>query len=337
MHCASARKPPFPDEVNTLMAKRIVNQVYDFGASWLGISGGDPLRRKDLFEIAEYAKSIGLNVSIISDGRLMDEAVFENIIKNEIRVSISIDGTQANNDLIRGKGAYQSAVSAIERLSRERMLNCLVYTFANVSHSSTNINMEDITHVLDLAAEYNARWVIYHSFIPYSNKKEELRVSPSPQQYEWVFNKLFDLRSKYKGKPEVNVYCPFFARVAKQRGLADFDRWFNNFFLGRCFFGRFMSIAENGDIIPCSYNDTFRFGNLGTKSLKEIWNEIETSEFLSKIRDKDALKGKCGICEYKDICGGCRTAAEFYTGDVLGSDVRCAYIPKIIREQKKLE
>ena len=311
---------------------RIVDQIYDFGASWLGISGGEPLLRKDLFDIIKYAKKVGLNASIITDGHLLDDKAFESIVKNEVRVSVSIDGAEAANDLIRGKGSHAKAISAIERLSGAGLLNCLVYTFANVNGGG-NVNVDDFTHVLDLAAKYNARWVIYHGFIPYSRDENSLKAGPSPQQYEWAFNKLFDLRAKYKGKPEINVYCPFFARIAKQRGLPDFDEWFNHFFLGRCFFGKFMSIAENGDAIPCSFNDAHRFGNVKDKSLKEIWDDLQASEFFSKARDKSNLKGKCGVCEYREICGGCRTAAEFYTGDVFESDPRCAYIPKVLREK----
>jgi radical SAM protein with 4Fe4S-binding SPASM domain len=333
VHCASAGKPSFPDEVDTSGALRIVDQVYDFGASFFGITGGEPLLRKDLFEIVRYAKKIGLSTSIITDGHLLDRKAFENIVKNEVRVSISIDGAEATNDLIRGKGAYPRAVSAIEKLSRAGLLNCLVYTFANVSESVTNINADNFTHVLDLAAKYGARWVIYHGFIPYSRDANSLKASPSAQQYEWAWNTLYDLQSTYKGKPEINVYYPSFARVAKQRGMPNFEDWFNHFFLGRCFFGKFMSIAENGDVIPCSFNDVHRLGNVKDKSLKTIWNELQTSEFFSKVRDKNNLKGKCGVCEYREICGGCRTAAEFYTGDVFGSDPRCAYIPKILREK----
>ncbi len=333
VHCASACKPAFPDEVDTAGAMHIVDQVYDFGATFFGISGGEPLLRKDLFDIIRYAKKIGLNVSIITDGRLLDDKAFENIVKNEVKVSISIDGAEAMNDLIRGKGAHEKAVSAIERLSTAGLLNCLVYTFANVNEAGTNVNADDFTHVLDLAEEYKARWVIYHGFIPYSRDQNSLKAGPSPQQYEWAFNKLYDLQTKYKGKPEINVYCPFYARIAKQRGQPDFDNWFNHFFLGRCFFGKFMSIAENGDAIPCSFNDVYRFGNVKDKPLKAIWDELQSSEFFSKVRDKSNLKGKCGVCEYREICGGCRTAAEFYTGDVFGSDPRCAYVPKVLRER----
>jgi len=189
-----------------------------------------------------------------------------------------------------------------------------------VTKSVSNVNERDFVDVLDLAEQYGARWVIYHGMIPYSKDQASLKACPSPQQNEWAWNKLFDLQSVYKGKPAINVYYPSYARVAKQRGVADWDNWYNRFFLGRCFFGRFMSIAENGDAIPCSYNDAYRFGNVKMQSLQSIWDRMQTSEFFTKVRDKSNLNGKCGVCEYKDICGGCRTSALFFTGDIFGSD-----------------
>jgi radical SAM protein with 4Fe4S-binding SPASM domain len=333
VHCTSAGKPTAPDEVNTEEAKRIVDQVYEFGASFFGITGGEALLRKDLFDVIGYAKKIGLNTSIITDGRLVDDKAFKNIVKNEVRVSVSIDGAEAANDLVRGKGGYAAAIKLIQRLSNEKLLNCLVYTLANVNESVTNVTEENFVHVLDLAEQYGARWVIFHGMIPYSKDPASLKACPSPQQNEWAWNKLYDLQSEYKGKPAINVYYPSYARVAKQRGMADWDNWYNHFFLGRCFFGKFMSIAENGDAIPCSYNDVFRFGNIKEKSLRQIWDSMQSSEFFSRVRDKANLKGKCGVCEFKDICGGCRTSALFFTSDILGPDPQCAYIPKAMREK----
>ena len=115
--------------------------------------------------------------------------------------------------------------------------------------------------------------------------------------------------------------------------MPEFENWYNNFFLGRCFFGKFMSVAENGEVIPCSYNDAYRVGNAKDKSLGQIWDSMQSSEFFGRVKDKANIKGKCGLCEYKDICGGCRSAALFYTGDILGSDPRCAYVPKSLRGQ----
>jgi radical SAM protein with 4Fe4S-binding SPASM domain len=335
VHCVSAGKAAVQDEVDTEGAKRIVDQAADFGATFFGITGGQPFLRKDLFDVLSYATKLGLNTSIITDGRLLDDKAFANIVKNQTKISISIDGAEKTNDAIRGKGAYAAAVSAIKRLSREKLLNVLVYTFANAGET-TNVNEADMRHVLDLAKHYDARWVVFHGFIPYSNDKASLKADPTPQQYEWTCNKLYDLTAEYNGKPGINVYIPFYARVAKQRGMPDFDKWFNGFFLGRCFFGKFFSIAENGDAIPCSYNDAYRIGNIKDKSLKQIWDDMQNSEFFTKVRDKSNLKGKCGICEYKELCGGCRSAALFYTGDILGSDPRCGYIPTALRKKRKI-
>ena len=333
VHCISAGKAAVPGEIDTATAKKMVDQVSAFGATFFGITGGQPFLRKDLFEVLEYAAKLGLSTSIITDGRLMDKEAFENIVKTQTKISVSIDGAQKTNDAIRGAGAYDAAVSAIEKFSREKLLNCLVYTFANAPKGITNVNEADMVHVLELAKKYDARWVVFHGFIPYSNDKKALKADPTPQQYEWACNKLYDLTQKYNGKPGINVYIPFYARVAKQRGIADFDGWYNNFFLGRCFFGKFFSITETGDAIPCSYNDAYKIGNIKDKSLGQIWDDMQSSEFFAKVKDKSNLKGKCGVCEYKEICGGCRSAALYYTGEIFGSDPRCAYIPKALRQK----
>jgi radical SAM protein with 4Fe4S-binding SPASM domain len=318
--------------VNTQDAKKIVDQVADFGATFFGITGGQPFLRKDLFEILDYATAKGLCTSIITDGRLLNEEAFQRIVKNQTKISVSIDGAEKSNDAIRGAGAYAAAVSAIKRLSQANLLNVLVYTFANVG-DVTNVNEVDMRHVLDLAKQYGARWVVFHGMIPYSSDKECLKADPTSAQYEWACNKLYDLTQEYNGKPGINVYIPFYARVAKQRGMPDFDKWYNGFFLGRCFFGKFFSVAENGDAIPCSYNDAYRIENVKDKPLKQIWEDMQTSAFFKKVRDKNNLKGKCGVCEYKELCGGCRSAALFYTGDILGSDPRCGYIPTALRKK----
>lgn len=333
VHCTSSGKSPAQGELDTVDAKKIVDQVSDFSATFFGVTGGQPFLREDLFEVLDYATQKGLCTSIITDGRLLDEEKFRKIVKNQTRISISIDGKQETNDAIRGKGAYKAAISSIERFAAEKLLNVLVYTFANAGEV-TNVNEADMRHVLDLARKYGARWVVFHGMIPYSNDKSTLKADPTPVQYEWLCNKLYDLTQEYAGNPAINVYIPFYARVAKQRGMPDFDKWYNGFFLGRCFFGKFMSIAENGDAIPCSYNDAYRVGNIKNKSIREIWEEMQNSEFFKKAQDKTQIKGKCGVCEYKQLCGGCRSAALYYTGDIFGSDMRCGYIPEALKKKK---
>jgi len=331
-HCVSAGKPAAKDEVDTKTAFHIVDEISRFGASFFGITGGEPFLRDDLFEVLDYATAKGLSTSIITDGRLLTEELIQKIIKNKTKISISIDGGPQINDIIRGEDVYKKAVKAIELFQHEGLLNVLVYTFANKG-KVTNVNEADMIHVLDIANKFDARWVVFHGMIPYSNNPDYLKADPTPAQYEWACNKLYDLTQHYNGKPNINVYIPFYARVAKQRGMPDFEKWYSSFFLGRCFFGNFMSIAENGDVIPCSYNDAYRIGNVKNINLKQVWDDMQNNDFFNKIKDKTNLKGKCGVCEYKELCGGCRSAALFYTGDILGSDPRCGYIPTAIRNK----
>jgi radical SAM protein with 4Fe4S-binding SPASM domain len=334
LHCGFASNPPASNALGTEETKRIADKIYDFGATYFGISGGEPLLRKDLPEIIGYAKNIGMNVSLITNGYFLDNQILDTLVRYGVRVSLSIDGREEINDAIRGKGAYTKAVSAMEKTSKAGLLDCLVATLCNVDATHSNVNPADLEHIIELAEEYGARWVVIHGFIPFNNTKEHLAKAPSSQQYEKIWNQVYDLRLKYKGKPEINVYCPFFARVAKQRGLPNFENWFNNFFLGRCSIaGKYMSVIENGDVIPCSFNDRIRLGNVQNKGLKQIWTELQTSELTVKLKDRSNLKGKCGVCEFREICGGCRTRAELYTGDIFGSDPACAYVPKLLREK----
>ena len=166
----------------------IADKIHDFGATYFGISGGEPLLRKDLPEIIGYAKSTGMNVSLITSGYFLDDKIFDTLVRNGVRVSVSVDGPEEINDAIRGKGAYAKAVSAMEKTSKAGLLDCLVATLANVDATHNNVNSEDMEHVIKLAEEYGARWVVIHGFIPFNNTKEHLARAPSPQQYEKIWN-----------------------------------------------------------------------------------------------------------------------------------------------------
>jgi MoaA/NifB/PqqE/SkfB family radical SAM enzyme len=108
----------------------MVDKVADFGATFFGITGGQPFLRKDLFEVLDYATEKGLSTSIITDGRLLDEEAVKKIVKNQTKISVSIDGAEKTNDAIRGKGAYKAVVSAIERFSKEKLVR---FTFVNAA------------------------------------------------------------------------------------------------------------------------------------------------------------------------------------------------------------
>jgi radical SAM protein with 4Fe4S-binding SPASM domain len=331
LYCSYTPEHAVDSEVDTRTAYRIVDETYYFGAPWFGISGGEPLVRQDIFDIAEYARKIGLEVSLITSGFVFDEKRLNNLVRNEVHTAVSVDGTRESNDQIRGKGAYDKALHAVKKLSENGILDCIVTTM-------TKHNIKDAEHTVKLAAEYHARMIVFHNLVPVGRAGPNMPdLAPSPEEYEAAFNNIYDLQVKYAGKIDVNVYSPFYARIVKQKNPLGFDDWYHNHFLGKCTIGgKYLSITENGDYRPCGFNENYRLGNVKYKGLKATWDELQQSRLHLKLRDKSNIKGKCGVCEYREICGGCRTRAEYYTGDLFESDPACAYIPKVLREQEPL-
>jgi len=325
LYCnVEAKAEPAPDELTTKETLMLVDQIYEFGSEWFGLKGGEPLMRKDVFECIGYARSIGLNICLLTNGWFVDGEAYQSLVKNEVFTSVSIDGSEKANDAIRGKGSYKAALSAIKRLSDAGILNGL-------SMAITSINLKEAEHIIALAEEYGAKFVWFNHLLPCGRARSQYQLEPTPEQYEWFLNNLYDLMHKtYKRKFDFHIHCPFFARIYKERNPERFQDWFENEFTGKCIyflFGGYLSVLENGDVIPCFYSEGLKIGNIREKTLKQLWKEVQEKEFYKRIKDPNNLKGKCGICEYRDICGGCRTRAYAYTGDYFESDPACAYAP----------
>jgi radical SAM protein with 4Fe4S-binding SPASM domain len=309
----------------------MVDEMAEFGSKWFGISGGEPLVRPDIWEIIEYAeKEHGLNVSLITSGYAWDEDRFNKLTKYNVKTAISIDGMKDTNDKIRRPGGYDKALYAMQKLSSVGLLDCLVTTM-------TKYNIHQMAHTAALAEQYKARSVVYHNLVPVGRAGANMEeLAPTPDQYETAFNEIYQIQRKLYGKVKVNVYSPFYARIVRQKNSVDFWDWFNEGYLGRCTIGgNYIGITENGDYRSCGFHEGYRIGNVKDKKLRTAWEELQKSEFHLKLRDKSNLKGRCGVCEYREICGGCRTRAEYYTGDLFESDPACNYIPKVLREDPK--
>jgi radical SAM protein with 4Fe4S-binding SPASM domain len=327
LYCSYTKEYAKDSEVDTKTAKKIVDEMHDFGCQYFGISGGEPLVRPDIFEIIEHAKNLGMEVSLITSGFAFDQARLDKLAKYNVHTAVSVDGNRESNDIIRRKGGYDKAVYAMKELGKLGLLDCVVTTM-------TKYNIKDMAHPAALAAEHKARMIVYHNLVPVGRAGSNMPdLAPTPDQYEEAFNEIYDLQVKLAGKVKVNVYAPFYARIVRQKNPADFWDWFQNGFLGRCSIGgSYMGITENGDYRSCGFHEGYRIGNIKNKTIDQAWNELQHSELHLKLRDKSNIKGRCGVCEYREICGGCRTRAEYYTGDIFESDPACNYIPKVLRE-----
>jgi len=197
----------------------------------------------------------------------VDGKIYDNLVKNEVLTSVSIDDSEKANDILRGKGTYKAVLSAIQKLSKAGILNGL-------SMAITAVNYKEADHIVALAEEYGARFVWFNHLVPCGRAKKNIHLEPSPEQYEWFLNHIYDLTQKsYKTIFDFHVHCPFFARIFKERNPSRFWEWFNEEFTGKCIsflFGGYLSVLENGDVIPCFYSEDLKIGNIKENSKRTL-------------------------------------------------------------------
>ena len=201
LHCSFASSPAAVNEIDTKGGMRIVDELYEMGTKWFGLSGGEPLMRKDIFEIIEHAKSLGMNVSLITNGYYVKGDILDNLIRNEVMTAVSLDGTEETNDFIRGKGAYATAIKAMDNLSKGGIFDCIVTTL-------NKRNCAEVDHVAQVGHEYDATRVVYHNYVPVGRAQEHLELAPTPQQYEVVLNIIYDLMQNIKGNSALTYIVP---------------------------------------------------------------------------------------------------------------------------------
>lgn len=331
-HCrASAVHGPYPGELSTGECFRLIDQIVEVGKPILILTGGEPLSRNDVFEIAGYAVSQGLRVVMGSNGTLVSEEAAARLKAVPVsRMGISLDFPSAElQDRFRGKaGAFDEAMTGINHCRQagiEVQINCTV----------TKLNVDYLEDLLAQALSLGA--VAFHPFllIPTGRGKDLEAVELSPEQYEttlnWIYDKQKELQDKIFFKP---TDAPHYLRVMKQRQKQDGDDVMARVASGGhpgmhsisrgCLAGTgFCFISHQGSVQGCGYLD-ISAGSIKEQTFSQVWNG---SQLFNDLRDLSNIKGKCGICEYKRICGGCRARAYETTGDYLDAEPYCVYQP----------
>jgi heme b synthase len=331
-HCrSSSTSGPYEDELPTEECYRLIDHIIEIGKPVLILSGGEPLLRRDIFQIAGYAVEKGLRVAMGTNGTLITQDIAAKLKAVPIsRVAVSIDfPTPELQDKFRGKsGAFQASLSGIARLRQ-------VGIEVQINSTITRLNMKYLNELLELALKSGA--VAFHPFmlVPTGRGKGLETVAMSPGEYEqtlnWVSDRQQELGDRIFFKP---TDAPHYQRIMRQKakqsslhGEKATAKTVNdamNAMTRGCLAGiSFCFISHRGKVQGCGYLDV-EAGNIRDRSFKQIWTE---SRLFRELRDLSNIKGKCGACEYKNICGGCRARAYESTGDYLEAEPYCIYQP----------
>ena len=329
-HCyINASPTELKGELNTEESKQLIDQIAEVSRPLLILSGGEPLLRKDVYEIIRYGTEKGLRMGMGSNGGLLDANAARKLKEAGIKtVSISLDSPiPEQHDEFRGvAGSWQKAVNAIKALRENDVL-------VQVNTTLTQQNYNQIDDIMSLSEQIGVE--NFHLFFLVPTGRGAKIADISPAMYEDMIKGTF--AKTHKHKLNVRPSCaPQFMRIAKDMGL-DMRQWIRGCIAGLYY----CRVYPNGDITPCPYLP-IKLGNIREKTFKDIWFN---SPVFKALRDPNSLKGKCGICEFKGICGGCRARAyglssDFIdycgdmheptelNGDYLQEDPWCVYQPK---------
>lgn len=328
-HCrAEAHPEPFPGQLNTAESQDLIDQIARIGQPILIFTGGEPLLRPDIFELVSYADAAGLRCVMAPNGTLVTPENADRMRASGIqRASISIDGPDAaSHDDFRGvPGAFASALKGIDNL-KEAGLPFQI----NTTVSRQNFNR--FKDIFDLAVELGASaWHIF-LLVPTGRAASMNKGGINAEEYEQVLNWFYDFRRQTA--MELKATCaPHYHRILRQRATEDgIPVTVDNLGLearGRgCLGGQgFCFISHTGQVQPCGYLE-LDCGQIRQTPLADIW---ANSEIFAKLRNQDCYSGKCSVCEYHSVCGGCRARALTMNGDYLAEEPLCTYQPQATR------
>ncbi|MBC8418020.1 MAG: heme b synthase [Desulfobacteraceae bacterium] len=325
VHCrAGSERGPYPGELDTAKCFEILAQISEVGKPIVILTGGEPLLREDIFDLARQGSQLGLRMVMATNGTLLTAEIIERMKGSGIkRVSISIDGAdEKQHDAFRKvPGAFQGALEGV-RLLRDADVEFQINT------TVTRHNIGDLEKILDLSVELGA--VAHHIFllVPTGRAKEMVDQEIDAREYEQVLNWFYQMRERVPLHMKATC-APHYYRILRQEAhrkgeKVSFETYGLDAVTRGCLGGTaFCFISNQGVVQPCGYLD-LNCGDLKTATFQSVWRE---SEIFNQLRDASAYKGKCGRCEYLRVCGGCRARAFEATGDFLAEEPLCAYQP----------
>jgi heme b synthase len=319
-----------PDDLSFTECCQVIDEIAEYAPFILVLSGGEPLWRRDVFDIAHRAKSKGLRVALATNGTLVDETMAHRIHDAGIeRVSISLDGAdRVTHDTFRGhRGAFDSAVRGIRCLKE-------LGVSTQINTTVSRHNEHQLADILKLAKDLGVD--AFHMFllVPVGcgltiQDEQAVNGADAERILNWLYDRSLDSNMDLKA-----TCAPHYYRILRQRRtearragetVPELAKEGMHAVTKGCLAGTAVCfISHQGDVYPCGYLPVTA-GNLRRDRFRHVW---ENAPVFQSLRDPENLSGKCSICEYKNVCMGCRARAHGMTGDYLAEEPFCIHQPK---------
>lgn len=325
IHCrAAALDRPYDNELTTAEGFRLLDEIETVASPIIILTGGEPLLRPDIFEIAAYGNRKGFRMTMAVNGTLLSLDAARKMQGAGIqRISISLDGATAeSHDAFRQvSGAFEGALHGVN-CARDAGLDFQINT------TITKQNLHELAAIQELTVSLGA--VAHHIFllVPMGRGKDLTEQGIDAEQYEETLHWFYEQRDQVP--LQLKATCaPHYYRILRQRAKSekrsvDFKTFGLDAMTRGCLGGvGFAFISHTGQVQPCGYLE-LNCGNVREESFQEIWNN---ASIFKDLRDIGKYRGKCGRCEYAKVCGGCRARAYENTGDYLAEEPLCLYRP----------
>ncbi len=310
IHCrAGATKGPYAGELTLQECKKILDGISAFSSPTIILTGGEPLMRDDIFDITEYGNNKGLRLVMAINGTLLNKDKGQRLKEAGIkRISLSLDGKDKEaHDRFRGvDGSFDAVIDAATILTD-------IHLPFQVNTTVTRLNVQDLEAIYGLVKRIGAcGWHIF-LLVPVGRGKGLKGEELSTTTYEEVLECLYGIEQR--NEMEIKVTCaPHYYRIVKEKGDTPKS--------AGCLAGKsFMFISHRGIAQPCGYLEV-PSGDVRKDGVKKVW---EASPVFNQLRDLTSYKGKCGVCQYLNICGGCRARAYELKGDFLEEEPYCSF------------
>lgn len=327
VHCrACAIESRNPSELTTEEGFRLLEEVRSFGEPLMVFTGGDPLKRPDLFGLLAKSVTLGLRTTVTPSATpLLTSAAIEQFQACRVsRMAISLDGPdrKSHDGFRRVDGSFRRSIEALQhaqRLDLETQVNTTV----------TRHNLNRLEEIADLVERCGAK--LWSVFFLVATGRASVSQDLTAEEYEEVFGFLYEL-SKTAGFDIKTTEAQHYRRYVAQRRKAEGTQAGGSLPSAPEVIQRqagindgkgLVFVSHTGEIYPSGFLP-LSAGNVRRDSLAEVYRE---SPLFRSLRDAGNLHGKCGECEFRNLCGGSRSRAYALTGDFLGEEPRCVYLP----------